>query len=83
MLMPREQRALRGKEGTVSKCGLKEEEAMSVSWVAFQQNKLCSLNLYVAHTAQLGNCDQIRGKRIVLDLKHVSRTRQCDSYKWL
>lgn len=40
MVVPREQKALKGKEGTVSKCGLKEEEAMSISWVAFQQSKL-------------------------------------------
>lgn len=53
MLMLREQKALRGREGTVSKCGLKEEESMSISRVAFQQSNLCSLNLCVAHTAQL------------------------------
>lgn len=30
----------------------------------------------MAHTAQRGDCDQIRGRRIALDLKHMSRTRQ-------
>lgn len=50
MLMTREQKTLRGKEGTVSKCGLKEEEAMSISWVAFQQSKLFMFSKFICGT---------------------------------
>lgn len=44
-------------------------------------NYLCSLNLYVACAAQLEDCGQIRGRRTAFDLKHMSRTRQCNSCK--
>jgi len=50
MLMPSEQKSLRGKEGTVSKCELKEEEAMSVSWVAFQQSKVFMFSEFICGT---------------------------------
>lgn len=50
MLMLREQKALRGQGGTVSKCRLKEEEAMSILWVAFQQSKLFIFSKFICAT---------------------------------
>lgn len=56
---------------------------MSVSWVGVQQSNLCFLSLYVAHTAQLEDCDQTRGRRIALDFKSMHRTKQYDKHKCL
>lgn len=50
MLMLREQKALRGQGGTVSKRRLKEEEAMSIPWVAFQQSKLFVFSKFICAT---------------------------------
>ena len=50
MLMPREEKAPRGKEGTVSKCRMKKEEEISISWVAFQQSKLFMFSEFICGT---------------------------------
>lgn len=81
--MPREQKALRSKEGTVCKRRLKE--AVSLSWVAFQQSKLFMISGFICGTyCTAGGLWSDKRKKNSLGLKAYEQNQTIGDFcKWL